>query len=141
MTSHVLVLRYACFALIATAANLLTQRLVLNLGGSSGYFVVAIGAGTAIGLVIKYTLDKHWIFQDNEGGISAHSRKFSLYTAMGLVTTAIFWGSETLFWWLWRSDLMREVGAVLGLAMGYVAKYHLDKRYVFANSPIVRTCP
>jgi putative flippase GtrA len=51
---------------------------------------------------------------------------------MGLVTTAIFWGTETLFWWLWHTDAMRELGAVIGLTIGYVTKYQLDKRFVFA---------
>ena len=31
----------------------------------------------------------------------------------------------------WKTDLMREVGAVLGLAVGYVIKYTLDRRFVF----------
>ncbi len=53
---------------------------------------------------------------------------------MGLVTTAIFWGTETAFWLIWGTDLMREVGAVLGLSVGYVTKYLLDRRYVFADS-------
>ncbi|MEL7013152.1 MAG: GtrA family protein, partial [Pseudomonadota bacterium] len=32
----------------------------------------------------------------------------------------------------WRTDLMRELGAVIGLTIGYVTKYQLDKRFVFA---------
>ncbi len=70
-----------------------------------------------------------------EAGLKAHGRKFTLYTLMGLVTTAIFWGSETLFWIVWRTDAMRELGAVLGLAVGYMVKYNLDRRYVFGGPP------
>ena len=33
---------------------------------------------------------------------------------MGVVTTAIFWGTETAFWVIWHTDLAREAGAVLG---------------------------
>ena len=33
----------------------------------------------------------------------------------------------------WRSDPMREAGAVLGLTVGYVVKYNLDRRYVFTD--------
>ena len=131
MTFHALVLRYTAFAIIATAANLGAQRIVLQLGDTGGYFALAVGAGTMVGLVTKYLLDKRWIFLDLETGLKSHSRKFSVYTAMGIVTTAIFWGTETAFWLVWQTDLMRELGAVLGLSVGYLTKYHLDKRYVF----------
>ncbi len=133
MTASELVLRYAAFAVLATVANLGTQRLVLLAGTSAALFALALAAGTLVGLVVKYALDKRWIFRDRETGLRAHGRKFTLYTAMGLVTTAIFWGTEVAFWLLWRTDLMREVGAVLGLAVGYVVKYNLDRRFVFAR--------
>jgi len=128
-----LILRYAAFAAIAVMVNLATQRLVLawpwavpGLG-----LAAAIAAGTLTGLAVKYALDKRWIFHDLDTGLAAHGRKFARYTAMGLVTTAIFWGTETAFWLIWRSDAMREAGAVLGLAVGYVTKYRLDRRFVF----------
>ena len=35
---------------------------------------------------------------------------------------------------IWGTDLMREMGAILGLAVGYVVKYNLDRRYVFPDS-------
>jgi putative flippase GtrA len=131
VTLGTLVLRYAAFAVLATLANLLTQRLVLLGGDSTARFALAMAAGTGVGLVVKYVLDKRWIFRDLDGGLRAHGRKFTLYTAMGLVTTAVFWGTETAFWLIWRTNAMREVGAVLGLAVGYVAKYNLDRRFVF----------
>lgn len=133
MTLRTLVLRYAAFAVIATLANLATQRAVLQFGDTGTYFAAAVGAGTIVGLVIKYLLDKRWIFLDVETGMKSHRRKFSLYTAMGIVTTAIFWGTETAFWLIWRTDLMRELGAVIGLGIGYVVKYNLDRRFVFTD--------
>lgn len=133
MTLQTLILRYASFAAIASAANLATQRLVFQQGTDSLHFVAAIAAGTLIGLVIKYLLDKRWIFHDPETGLKNNSRKFALYTGMGLITTAVFWGTETAFWLIWRSDIMRELGAVIGLGIGYVIKYKLDRRFVFTN--------
>lgn len=133
MTVQTLILRYVAFAIVATIANLATQRSVLQFGGTSGYFATAVGAGTIVGLVIKYVLDKRWIFYDMDTGVKNHSRKFSLYTAMGLITTAIFWGTETSFWLIWQTDMMRELGAILGLSVGYVVKYNLDRRYVFTD--------
>lgn len=131
MSRAELAARYAAFAVIATLANLGVQRLVLMGGEGSWRFALALGLGTLAGLAIKYALDKRWIFGDREGGLGAHGRKFGLYSAMGLVTTAIFWGAETAAWAIWRTDLAREAGAVLGLTVGYVVKYRLDRRFVF----------
>ena len=139
MTLQTLVLRYAAFAVVATIANLATQRLVLHHGETGLYFAAAVGAGTIVGLVIKYALDKRWIFYDLDTGLKNHGRKFSLYAAMGLVTTTIFWGTETAFWLTWRTDLMRELGAILGLTIGYVIKYNLDRRFVFTDRHLAVT--
>jgi putative flippase GtrA len=131
MTLQTLVLRYAVFAVIATVANIAVQRAVLHLDNTDAYFAAAVGAGTIVGLVVKYVLDKRWIFRDMESGVRKHSQKFSLYAATGIATTAIFWGTETAFWLIWRTDLMRELGAIVGLSIGYVVKYNLDRRFVF----------
>ena len=133
MTLQTLFLRYGVFAVIATIANLATQRGVLQFGDTGAIFAAAVGAGTIVGLIIKYLLDKRWIFYDLETGAKSHGRKFSLYTAMGIVTTVIFWGAETVFWLVWQTDFMRELGAVIGLGVGYVIKYHLDRRFVFTD--------
>lgn len=127
-----LALRYGAFAVLATVANLAAQRAVLAFGEGSILFGLAVVAGTAVGLVVKYALDKRWIFYDATQGARAQGRQFGLYTAMGLVTTAIFWASETAFWLAFGTHAAREVGAVLGLTVGYVVKYWLDRTYVFA---------
>ena len=132
MSPAALILRYGAFAVLATVANLGAQRAVLAISDGTLGFAIAVFAGTAVGLVLKYVLDKRWIFDDRSTGMAAHGRKFGLYTAMGLITTAIFWGTETAFWLIWDSHAMRELGAVLGLAVGYVTKYFLDRRFVFA---------
>ena len=126
-----LVFRYTLFAVIATVVNLAMQRVSLAVYDGPWSLVPAILVGTAAGLVVKYVLDKRWIFADLTTGAAATTKQFGLYTAMGLVTTAIFWGTETAFWAIWQTDMMREVGAIIGLSIGYVTKYQLDKRYVF----------
>lgn len=133
MTNLRLVLLYSAFAVIATLANLGTQRIVLSYNADLAGFAAAVFLGTLIGLIIKYVLDKRWIFQDHSTGLKSHSRKFSLYTMMGVVTTLIFWCTETLFWLTWQTDAMRELGAIIGLAIGYVVKYNLDRRFVFGD--------
>ena len=134
MSLRQLVLRYTAFAVLATLVNLATQRLVLLAGESPGHFFAAVAAGTMTGLVVKYALDKRWIFFDSSTGVKAHGRKFGLYTVMGVVTTAIFWGTETLLWLVFQTHAMRELGAVIGLAIGYVTKYQLDRRFVFTGA-------
>lgn len=138
MTLTTLILRYAFFAVIATIANLAVQRLVLLGGDTTLWFMGAVGAGTIVGLIIKYILDKRWIFMDTDTGAAAHGKKFGLYTAMGLITTVIFWGTETAFWMIWQTDMMRELGAIIGLSIGYVVKYNLDRRFVFTDATLIR---
>ncbi|MCR9271143.1 MAG: GtrA family protein [Hyphomonadaceae bacterium] len=133
MRLRTLVFRYSAFALIATVANLATQRAVLQFGQSALFFTAAVGAGTIVGLVIKYLLDKRWIFYDTASGLRNRSLQFSLYTAMGVLTTIVFWATETVFWLVWKTNLMRELGAIIGLSIGYFAKYHLDRRFVFTD--------
>lgn len=128
MTVPVLILRYAIFAVVAVVVNLAVQRGVLAM---SFGLLAALAAGTAAGLVVKYLLDKAWIFDDRAAGLAAHGRRFTLYTLMGVATTAIFWGVESAAWVIWRTDAAREAGAVLGLAIGYAVKYRLDRRFVF----------
>lgn len=129
---------YALFGMIATVVNLGTQRLVFTFGHGPVLFALAIAAGTGTGLVVKYLLDGRWIFANHLPGLSGHGRRFGIYSATGIVTTAIFWGMETGFWVAWQTEAMRELGGVLGLAIGYAIKYFLDRRFVFTPEPAGR---
>ena len=63
---------------------------------------------------------------------AAHGVKtFFLYGVMSGVTTLIFWGFEFGFDALFGTDAARYTGAVIGLAIGYAAKYFLDKNVTF----------
>lgn len=126
-------LRYLAFALAATAVNLGLQWVWLDLYQGPFALPAALVLGTLAGLVTKYLLDKRWIFGDRSTGAATHARKFSLYSAMGLVTTAIFWGTELLFGAVLGPDWVLAGGA-LGLAIGYVLKYRLDRRFVFKEA-------
>ena len=130
---------YALFGVIATASNLGAQAVVhevleLHAGKLGWVYWLALGFGTGVGLVIKYVLDKRWIFFDRSTGAAAHGKRFALYTTMGLATTVIFWGMQTSFFLIWDTESMLYLGGGLGLAIGYVVKYHLDKMYVFTPS-------
>jgi putative flippase GtrA len=84
-----------------------------------------------VGLVVKYLLDKRYIFQYVTKDIKHDGKTFVLYVAMGLITTAIFWGFAFGFDHIFETKEMRYVGSVIGLSIGYVTKYFLDKKYVF----------
>lgn len=128
-----LAIAYAIFALIATAANIGAQDLVLR-GYTGAYdILISVVVGTGIGLVVKYLLDKRYIFRFRARNAVHDSQTFALYTGMGLATTVIFWGFEFGFHYLFGTKEMRYLGGVIGLAIGYVAKYHLDKRFVFRS--------
>lgn len=127
---------YAAFGAIATAANLGAQGLAhqalgLDQGGIGIGYWLALGFGTGVGLVVKYALDKRWIFDDRTTGAAAHGKRFALYTVMGVATTVIFWGMQTGFVLFWDHPWALYVGGALGLSIGYVVKYRLDKAYVF----------
>jgi len=126
-----LAITYALLALVATLVNIGTQDLAGRLYAGPFAIVLAMIAGTGAGLVVKYVLDKRYIFRFRARDLGHDSRTFALYTLMGLATTVIFWGFELGFEHLFASRGMRYLGAVIGLAIGYVTKYHLDKRYVF----------
>ena len=136
MTRTRLILSYGLFAVIAVVANLASQRLSLAIYDQVGAILVALFIGTGAGLVVKFALDKVFIFQDRSYELSQQSKQFSLYTLTGVFTTAIFWGMEYAFWAIWQTHLMREVGAVIGLSIGYIIKYQLDARFVFRRSAL-----
>lgn len=82
-------------------------------------------------MLIKYFLDKRYIFRFRARDVAHDTRTFLLYTFMGLATTVIFWGFEFGFQFLFETREMRYLGGIIGLAIGYITKYQLDKRYVF----------
>mgnify|MGYP000037541047 CR=1 FL=1 len=122
---------YTLFAVIATMANIGAQEVSLHL--ILGEYTVAISVlwGTLAGLIVKYWLDKQYIFRFQTRSLAHTGRSFVLYAVMGLLTTTVFWGFEWLFHILFESKAWRYFGGVIGLAIGYVIKYFLDKKYVF----------
>ena len=134
MTGFTVGFRYIVFAILAVMINLVAQRFVLFMVAGQYAFYLAVASGTVLGLGVKYYLDKNYIFYDARKGLRKGGMLFFLYSASGIVTTLIFWGAEWSFWILGKTDLMREVGAILGLSVGYLIKYRLDHHFVFNAS-------
>ena len=106
-------LYYIIFALIATAANIVAQDCSVRLYNGAFSVAASIFIGTGVGLLVKYELDRRYIFRFYPKNKKAHQKTFLLY--------ALIFATKT----------MRYLGGILGLAIGYCSKYHLDKRYVF----------
>ena len=122
---------YTIFAIFATVANIAGQDISTRIYQGPFDITLSIFVGTGVGLVLKYWLDKRYIFQYQTTSIQQGSKIFYLYTVMGLITTVIFWGFEFAFDAIYQTKEMRYVGGIIGLAIGYYVKYQLDKKYVF----------
>jgi putative flippase GtrA len=131
-----LAINFAIFALIATVANIGAQDLVIRAYSGAFDIQASVVVGTGVGLVVKYILDKRYIFRFRARNVVHDSQTFALYTFMGLATTVIFWGFEFGFQHIFETKEMRYLGGVTGLAIGYLTKYHLDKRYVFRTEAV-----
>jgi putative flippase GtrA len=124
--------RYVLFAVLATIANLAAQEAVIRLAPLAP-LALSILMGTIVAFVLKYVLDKRWVFDDGFHGHRQEFRKITLYGAFSVITTLVFWAFEVAFWMIWRTDFAKYAGAVLGLAVGYAAKFVLDRTFVFTE--------
>src|SRR5260370_20310903 len=124
---------YTIIALIATAANLGAQELAVRAWHGAFQIELSVFIGTGVGLVVKYVLDKIFIFRFRAASTLHDLQTFILYTRMVAVTTLLFWGFEFGFNSAFQDKNMRYVGALIGLAIGHCAKYHLDMRFLFRS--------
>jgi putative flippase GtrA len=125
---------YTLFAVVSTAINIGSQ--ILSIWIYKGPFSVEISIliGTTMGLPLRYVLEKKYIFDFTSENFTHDGRLFVFYSAMGVITTLIFWGTEYAFHLIYDTDLMRYLGGIIGLSIGFYVKYQLDKKYVFVNS-------
>ena len=126
-------INYTIFAVLATIANIGSQEISIRLYDGLYSVAASVLAGTLVGLAVKYLLDKKYIFRFYVKNAAHDTQTFVLYTIMGIITTAIFWGFEFGADHLFQSKEMRYVGGIIGLAIGYYIKYQLDKQFVFVS--------
>ena len=124
---------YTLFSVLSTVINIGSQMLSI-LAYKGPYSVeISILVGTAAGLPLRYFLEKRYIFKFKSQNLKHDGKLFVFYSAMGVITTLIFWGTEYAFHLIYETDFMRYVGGVIGLAVGFYIKYQLDKKYVFVS--------
>lgn len=124
---------YTLFAVLSTVINIGSQ--MLSIWAFKGPYSVEISilVGTAAGLPLRYFLEKRYIFNFKSQNLKHDGKLFVFYSAMGIITTLMFWGIEYAFYIIYDTDFMRYVGGVIGLAVGFYVKYQLDKKYVFVS--------
>jgi len=125
------VILYVFFAIVATLVNLFVQWFFFNFFDNKYILFLAIIAGTIAGLTVKYFLDKKWIFSFTPSDAYDNARTFFLYSLMGVLTTFIFWVSESIFYFYFSFNGSQYIGAIIGLSVGYYLKYLLDRKFVF----------
>jgi putative flippase GtrA len=126
-------IKYIYFAIVSTLVNLLFQYISFFIYNGFLSLYVAMFLGTLSGLILKYILDKKYIFYHKPKNRKDDSKKFLLYSLMGIFTTFIFWGFEISFDYIFYSEIAKYIGAIIGLSIGYTLKYFLDKKFVFKD--------
>lgn len=125
---------YTLFAVLSTAINIGSQMLFIWIYKGPLSVEISILVGTAMGLPLRYSLEKRYIFNFKSNNLAHDGKLFVFYSAMGVITTLIFWGTEYAFHLIYDTDFMRYLGGIIGLYIGFYVKYQLDKKYVFVNS-------
>lgn len=125
---------YTLFAVLSTVINIGSQMLSIWAYKGPHSVEISILVGTAAGLPLRYFLEKRYIFNFKSQNLKHDGKLFVFYSAMGVITTLMFWGTEYAFHLIYDTEFMRYVGGVIGLAVGFYVKYQLDKKYVFVNS-------
>ncbi|MEM7710344.1 MAG: GtrA family protein [Pseudomonadota bacterium] len=128
-------LRYVLAAVVSILANLLTQE-ATSQALPLQPLMVAIVAGTLVGFGVKHVCDKLWTFREAYTTPLGEVRRVTVSGLFSVLTTLVFWGFELGFYAIWQTDTAKYLGAVLGLTIGYVIKYALDRRHVFQESTV-----
>ena len=118
---------YTLFAVLSIAINIGSQMLSIWIYKGQLSVEISILVGTAMGLPLRYFLEKRYIFNFTSKNLVHDGTLFVFYSAMGVITTLIFWGTEFAFHLIYDTDFMRYIGGIIGLSIGFYVKYQLDK--------------
>lgn len=124
--------KYILFAILATTVNIFSQYLSFLLIDHKYELYIAILNGTILGMILKYYLDKNYIFYYVKKKFN-NKNIFLLYIFTSIFTTIIFWAIELWFSYYVNITYSEYLGALVGLTLGYSLKYILDKHLVFNN--------
>jgi len=145
---------YLLFALLMIILNYLIQKLnqliiapfICANFGTSGFiqtFYCAfspfnmrelVGSIVAVGItyIIKYILDKFFVFQKKEVKVKETSMEFLKYFGFAIITTIENIGIQFLLTNFFFTPL--EINILIALSIGYITKFFLDRKYVFISN-------
>ena len=124
--------KYILFAILATTVNIFFQYLSFLLIEHKYELYIAMLNGTILGMILKYYLDKNFIFYYVKKEFN-NKNIFLLYIFTSIFTTILFWAIELWFSYYVNINYSEYLGALVGLTLGYSLKYLLDKQLVFNN--------
>ncbi|MCG8569449.1 MAG: GtrA family protein [Spirochaetes bacterium] len=141
-------LLYLSFAVISTWVNLGSQWMIkwffmdiplfqaswLPVKKLSNLFILQLFTGTITGFVVKFLLDKLFVFKDQFQALDHTIKQFLIYGFLAIFTTLIFWFFEISFKILFLYEHAELIGGFIGLVIGYIIKFILDKKFVFINA-------
>ncbi len=96
---------------------------------NDGRVLVGSVLGVGVSYIVKFILDKFIVFQKKSTNLKQTSKEFIKYFLFAIFTTAINIGGQYLLYKVFLWDYL--VAAIIPLAIGYVVKFLLDRKYVF----------
>ena len=92
-----------------------------------------IGSIAAVGItyIIKFFLDKYFVFKKSSLKLKETSQEFLKYFGFAILTTIENIGIQFLLTNFFDASL--EISFIIALSLGYITKFFLDKRYVFTK--------
>ncbi len=88
--------------------------------------------GVGVSYIVKFILDKFIVFQKKRTDLKHTTIEFVKYFLFAILTTAINIGGQMLLAWVFSIDIL--IAGLISLAIGYIVKFLLDRKYVFPEN-------
>jgi len=93
------------------------------------YELVGMVVAVGITYIIKFFLDKYIVFKKSGSELKDTSKEFGKYFIFAILTTLLNLGIQFILTNVFHAPLVVSVSVALGV--GYLAKFFLDRKYVF----------
>ncbi len=125
---------YWFFVVLSIALNISIQEIVFFLESKDSILqasMVAMIIAIIITFIFKYIADKKYVYK-YEIEKMYDKKSLVFYLIFSLFTTFLFFVVELFFIFVLKDiEFKKEIGATLGLLIGYIIKFILDKNITF----------
>ncbi len=97
-----------------------------------GRVLVGSLLGVGVSYIVKFFLDKFIVFEKKNTKFKQTSKEFIKYFLFAIFTTVINVGGQYLLMNVFLIDYI--IAAIIPLAIGYIIKFLLDRKYVFPEN-------